>query len=236
MRAETVNGLVGAACPPNTYPEQWDVPLLANRVRDVLDLDLPITQWAAEDGIDPETIEDRVRAAADAAIDAKKADLEPGVWGDIEKSVLLQNLDHHWKEHLSTLSALREVIHLRAYAQKTPINEYKREAFAMFERMLEAIREDVTRVLAYAQLQMMPTDLPEMPEIFTNEGMLAGAGFEDEGGLGLVTTRLPPLQIVQPEDDFEFEDDPRSWEGRVSRNSPCPCGSGKKYKHCHGAL
>jgi preprotein translocase subunit SecA len=243
MRMDTINGLVADACPPNAYPEQWDIEQLKTRVRDVLSLELPIEDWAREEGIDPELVEQRIADAATAALEAKKADLEPETWADVEKSVLLQNLDHHWKEHLATLGALREVIHLRAYAQKTPINEYKREAFAMFERMLTAIREDVTRVLAFAQFQTMPTDLPEMPEIFTNEGMfsdgaLSGSALAETSladGMGLVTTRLPPLQVIQPEYD-ELNDDPASWIGQVSRNAACPCGSGRKYKHCHGSL
>ncbi len=238
MRMDTINGLVADACPPNAYPEQWDKEQLKTRVRDVLSLELPIDDWAREEGIDPEIVEQRIAEAANAALEAKKADLDPQSWADVEKSVLLQNLDHHWKEHLATLGALREVIHLRAYAQKTPINEYKREAFAMFERMLTAIREDVTRVLAFAQFQTMPTDLPEMPEIFTNEGMFSDGTLAETSlsdGLGLVTTRLPPLQVIQPEFD-ELNDDPASWVGQVSRNAQCPCGSGRKYKHCHGSL
>ncbi len=238
MRMDTINGLVADACPPNAYPEQWDKEQLKTRVRDVLSLELPVEDWAREEGIDPEIVEQRIAEAANAALEAKKADLDPQSWADVEKSVLLQNLDHHWKEHLATLGALREVIHLRAYAQKTPINEYKREAFAMFERMLTAIREDVTRVLAFAQFQTMPTDLPEMPEIFTNQGLFSGDALASTNladGLGLVTTRLPPLQLIQPEFD-ELNDDPASWVGQVSRNAPCPCGSGQKYKHCHGSL
>jgi preprotein translocase subunit SecA len=241
MRAETVNTIVGEACPPNSYPEQWDAELLKQRTRDVLGIELPIDEWVREEGIDPEMIEDRVRDAADAHVEAKKIDLEDGIWGQVEKSVLLQSLDHHWKEHLSTLDALRQVIHLRAYAQKTPINEYKREAFALFERMLSSIREDVTKVLAYAQFQVMPTDLPELPDFITTHiDPLTGEdnSADAEGGsLGLVTTRLPPLQIVQPDpEDMDLGGDPEDWVGKVSRNAPCPCGSGNKYKHCHGAL
>ncbi len=237
MRAETVNGLVGEAMPANTYPEQWDIEGLKTRVNDVLSLDLPVEDWAKEEGIEPETIETRIEEAANAHMAAKQADLEPGIWSQIEKSVLLQSLDHHWKEHLATLDSLRSVIHLRAYAQKTPINEYKREAFALFERMLVAIREDVTKVLAYAQFQMAAPELPEMPEMFASHlDPLTG---EDDGAaynpLGLVTTRLPPLQVVQSDAYDDLGEDPAEWEGRVSRNSPCPCGSGQKYKHCHGA-
>jgi preprotein translocase subunit SecA len=235
MRAETVNNIVGEACPPNSYPEQWDRDLLTTRARDVLGLEVPIDEWAAEDGIEPEIIETRLRQIADDTITAKQADLEDGVWGQIEKSVLLQSLDHHWKEHLTTLDALKQVIHLRAYAQKTPINEYKREAFALFERMLSAIREDVTKVLAYAQFEIMDPELPQMPDIFTTH--IDPATGEDNGGgyEGLVTTRLPPLRLAQPDGDSDIGDDPAEWEGRVTRNAACPCGSGKKYKHCHGA-
>ena len=240
MRHETVNALVGDACPPNSYPEQWDKEGLATRVVDVLALDLPVGEWMGEEGIEPETLEDRIRESADAAIVGKAAELEPGTWGQVEKSVLLQNLDHHWKDHLSTLDALRQVIHLRAYAQKTPINEYKQEAFALFERMLVAIREDVTKVLAHAQFMAMPaTELPQMPDIFTTHlDPLTGDDdtYDIDAGAGLITTRLPPLQIVQPRVEDLLAEDPASWEGKVSRNAPCPCGSGQKYKHCHGAL
>ncbi|RYD89266.1 MAG: preprotein translocase subunit SecA, partial [Sphingomonadales bacterium] len=115
-----------------------------------------------------DVVEDRVRELADKLINDKAAELEPETWRQIEKSILLQNLDHHWKEHLAMLDALRQVIHLRAYAQKTPINEYKHEAFALFQRMLETIREDVTRTMAMAQFRMAPPqDLPELPDFLT---------------------------------------------------------------------
>ena len=240
MRAETVNGLVGDACPPNSYPEQWDRDGLAQRSHDILGLELPVAEWMNEEGIEPEEIENRMRDAADAAIDAKAADLPPGMWAQVEKSVMLQNLDHHWKEHLSTLDALRQVIHLRAYAQKTPINEYKQEAFALFERMLTLIREDVTKVLAHAQfMQEAAPVLPQMPDIFTTHiDPFTGDddAYDNAAGMGLITTRLPPLQMVQPDPQDTLGEDPDSWIGVVSRNTPCPCGSGSKYKHCHGAL
>ncbi len=239
MRAETVNALVGDACPPNSYPEQWDMESLKSRVADVLGLDVPTADWVQEEEVDPEILETRLLDMATAAIDAKRNKLEPEVWGQIEKSVLLQGLDHRWKEHLATLDALRQVIHLRAYAQKTPINEYKQEAFMLFERMLAAIREDVTKILAFAQFQMEPeeyAELPDMPDIFTTHiDPLTG---EDNSADydGLVTTRLPPLQIVQRDMLDDLGDDPAQWDGKVSRNAPCPCGSGQKFKHCHGAL
>jgi preprotein translocase subunit SecA len=239
MRAETVNAIVGDACPPNSYPEQWDIEGMRARLADVLNMQPPIDDWLKEEAIDPEIVTERVQAEADAAVAAKAADLEPDTWMQVEKSILLQNLDHHWKEHLATLDALRQVVHLRAYAQKTPINEYKQEAFNLFQRMLDAIREDVTKTIAHAQFRMQaPPELPELPDFitthfdpFTGED---NSNDIDAGTLGLIQTQLPPMQIVQP-GPVDLGDDPALWEGQVSRNAPCPCGSGRKYKHCHGA-
>jgi preprotein translocase subunit SecA len=239
MRHETVNGLVGAACPPNTYPEQWNIEELKTQAREILAVEIPIEDWIQEQAVDPEMVEERLRAMTDEVMAAKAAELEPSTWMQIEKSVLLQSLDHHWKDHLSTLDALRQVVHLRAYAQKTPINEYKQEAFALFERMLEAIREDVTRVLAHAKFMAAPPELPPMPEFVTTHiDPLTGDdnSWDEDAASGLMTSTLPPLQIAQPMMAEELGDDPSQWEGRVSRNAPCPCGSGNKYKHCHGAL
>jgi preprotein translocase subunit SecA len=239
MRLETVNTLVGDACPPNSYPEQWDLAGLKQRSLDILNLDLPIEDWGTEEGIDPEMLEERIKAAADSAIVEKKDTIDSDTWGQVQKNILLQTLDHHWKEHLATLDSLRSVIHLRAYAQKTPINEYKQEAFAMFERMLEAIREDVTKILGFAQFSQHPTELPQMPDFVTSHiDPFTGEDDSndiDAASMGFVTTRIPPLQIVQPDMVDELGDDPANWDGRVSRNAPCPCGSGNKYKHCHGA-
>ncbi len=242
MRAETVNGLVADACPPDTYPEQWKLAQLKERSLEILGLEPDFDAWLAEEAIDPELIEQRLQALADEAIAAKSADIEADSWAQVEKSILLQSLDHHWKEHLATLDALRQVVHLRAYAQKTPINEYKQEAFALFERMLSAIREDVTRVLAHAQFMQHDEapPLPQMPDFITTHlDPLTGEDNSadiDGGSLGLITTRLPPLQIAQPEMADDLGDDPAEWGDKVSRNAPCPCGSGSKYKHCHGAL
>ena len=181
-----------------------------------------------------------MRSAADAMVAEKAASLDPDTWTQVEKSILLQNLDHHWKEHLATLDALRQVVHLRAYAQKTPINEYKQEAFSLFERMLDQIREDVTRTIAHAQFQLEPsTSLPDLPDFITTHfdpfTGLDDSNDVDAGTLGLIQTQLPPLQMVRPE-EADLGTDPDSWAGRVSRNAPCPCGSGNKYKHCHGAV
>jgi preprotein translocase subunit SecA len=172
MRAETVNTIVGEACPPNSYPEQWDIPLLKERVETVFGLQPPIDDWLQEEAVDPEMLVDRIRAEADAQIEQKKAELDSESFIQIEKSILLQSLDHHWKEHLAMLDALRQVVHLRAYAQKKPIDEYKHEAFAMFERMLASIREDVTRTFGRAVFTMQQPeefpDLPVLPDFITH--------------------------------------------------------------------
>ena len=240
MRAETVNVIVGDACPPNSYPEQWDIEGMKTRLAEVMNLEPPIDAWLLEESVDPEVIEERIRAMADEAIEQKAAELDPETWTSVEKSILLQNLDHHWKEHLATLDALRQVVHLRAYAQKTPINEYKQEAFSLFQRMLETIREDVTKTIAHAQFQMQaPVGLPELPDFITTHfdpftGEDNSNDF-DAGTRGHITSQMPPLQIPQPQ-EADIGEDPANWEGVVSRNAPCPCGSGRKYKQCHGAV
>jgi preprotein translocase subunit SecA len=240
MRLETVNTIVGSACPPGSYPEQWDVAGMKAQLAELLNLEPPLEDWLQEEAIDPEMLEERVRDAADAMVAAKASELEPSVWTQIEKSILLQTLDHHWKEHLATLDALRQVVHLRAYAQKTPINEYKQEAFALFERMLTNIREDVTRTVAHARFALEePPALPELPDFITSH-FDPFTGEDDTfdrqpAGLGTVSLQMPPLQMVQPSAE-DLGTDPAEWEGRISRNAPCPCGSGRKYKHCHGAV
>ena len=249
MRHDTINALVGDACPPGSYPEQWNVAALKERVSEVLGLDIPIEGWLDEDGLEPETVDQRVVAAADAKMAEKVTGFDETAWRGLEKSVLLERLDHHWKEHLATLDALRQVVFLRAYAQKTPINEYKQEAFGLFERMLEAIREDVTRILMTSDIRMTgPEDfqLPELPDFLTShidpltgeddsaqvpgaQAMLGslGMGAFDRGALGAATMADATLSGTSTASD------PYAGSG-ISRNAPCPCGSGQKYKHCHG--
>ncbi|QAY79360.1 preprotein translocase subunit SecA [Sphingosinicella sp. BN140058] len=237
MRAETVNAIVGEACPPNTYPEQWEIAHLKTRLSEVFGLEPPVEQWMQEEAVDPEIFVERIQAMADAQIEEKKAAIPPESFIQVEKSILLQSLDHHWKEHLAMLDALRQVIHLRAYAQKKPIDEYKREAFQQFERMLIAIREDVTRTLALASITM-PEPEPEYADLpdFITHHIDPLTGDDDtvdiDASSGNVLSRLPPLQIERPElpQGVDLAETP------VSRNAPCPCGSGQKYKHCHGQL
>ncbi|MET0179845.1 MAG: preprotein translocase subunit SecA [Novosphingobium sp.] len=244
MRHDTVNAIVGAACPPGSYPEQWDVDGLRARAAEVLGFEPPLDEWLAEEAVEPELIEQRLAAEADARMEAKIAEIDATSWKSLEKSILLERLDHHWKEHLATLDALRQVVFLRAYAQKTPINEYKQEAFGLFENMLEAIREDVTRILMTSEFRMRPAEdfaLPELPDFLT--GHLDPFTGEDDAGawqvpgaaamLGALAgaPSAPRAEGPGPQADAA---DPYAGSG-ISRNAPCPCGSGRKYKHCHGA-
>ena len=240
MRAETVNAIVADACPPGSYPEQWDVETMKERVANILDLHPPIDDWMQEDAVDAEIFEERIQEQADAAAAGKAAQVDAETWRGIEKSILIQTLDHHWKEHLATLDALRQAVFLRAYAQKQPINEYKQEAFALFERMLSNIREDVTRTVARIDFQFQdpePLPMPDLPDFltthidpFTGEDNSADI---DAGDLGVIANTLPPMQIPRP--DLPEGDNPYA-ALEISRNAPCPCGSGRKYKHCHGAI
>ena len=239
MRTETVNAIVADNCPAGTYPEQWNVQGLKNAVLEILDLEPDIDAWMEEDALEPELIEERIANLAGQAVAEKAASIDEASWRMVEKNILLQALDHHWKEHLATLDALRQVVHLRAYAQKTPINEYKQEAFALFERMLGNIREDVTRTIARAQFRVAEPELPELPVLpdFITSHIDPLTGDDDtadfDRGGGYVTTTLPP-PIVRQGQGAEEENPYVGLD--ISRNSPCPCGSGRKYKHCHGAL
>jgi preprotein translocase subunit SecA len=233
MRHDTVNTLVGTACPPGSYPEQWDIEGLKARVAESLGITPPIDDWLSEDGIEPDVIEEHVRTLADAHMEAKIAQNDPAIWRQVEKSVLLERLDHYWKEHLATLDALRQVVFLRAYAQKTPINEYKQEAFGLFERMLETIREDVTRILSTSELRMPdPAELPDLPDFLTSHiDPFSGENdaFPQVPGSAAMLGALGDGSVP-----VAAGEDPYAYMG-LSRNAPCPCGSGQKYKHCHGA-
>ena len=233
MRQDVVDDIVSRHIPENAYPEQWDSPGLEDEVRDILNLDLPVVQWAAEEGIADEEIRERLTKAANEAAAERAERFGPDITGQIEKAVLLQTLDHLWREHLATLDHLRQVIGLRGYAQRDPLNEYKSEAFELFQGMLAKLREVVTAQLMRVELVQSPPPLadeglPEMhaihrdPNTGENEMALADAvaAFEAGAGRGAAGAEIDP-------------NDPATWT-RLSRNAECPCGSGKKYKHCHG--
>jgi preprotein translocase subunit SecA len=238
MRAETAAALVAVHCPEGTYPEQWDVGGLKESIDVVFGLQPPIDDWLHEEAVDPGIITDRLQNLADEAMAAKLESVEPERWTSVEKQILIQTLDHHWKEHLATLDALRQVIHLRSYAQKKPIDEYKQEAFLLFERLLVAIREEVTRVLMRVQVQFEPPPPPVLPSFITQH-LDPFSGDDDTADLdaaarGLLPT-LPPMSAT-PQPPMPQRENGEVAEAPVSRNAPCPCGSGKKYKHCHGQL
>ena len=236
MRNDTVNSIVGEHCPVGTYPEQWDVEGLKKQCAETLGLAPDLDSWLQEEAIEPEIIETRISDLATDKFKAKSADLDETVWRQVEKSILLQTLDHHWKEHLSTLDALRQVIYLRAYAQKNPINEYKQESFGLFERMLSAIREDVTKTIATnefrAEQEMSRPELPELPDFLTTHiDPFTGEDDSDDfdaASSGLITSTIASRPASRATDPFAGNPD-------IRRNDPCPCGSGQKYKHCHGA-
>jgi preprotein translocase subunit SecA len=238
MRAETAAAIVAVSCPEGTYPEQWDIAGLKEAIDEVFGLQPPIDQWVEEEAVDPEMITERLQKLADDAMTSKLEEVERERWNEVEKQLLIQTLDHHWKEHLATLDALRQVIHLRSYAQKKPIDEYKQEAFLLFERLLVAIREDVTSKLMKAQIHFEPPPLPELPDFITQH-LDPFSADDDTADLDAAARgrlpNLPPLLNI-PTPGLPQGEGGNVAEAPVSRNAPCPCGSGKKYKHCHGQL
>ncbi len=238
MWRDTVNALVIEACPPGSYPEQWNIEGLKERVGEVLNLQPDLDGWMEEDTLEPEIIEARLAEMTGEKLKRQTGEIDEGIWHQIEKSILLQQLDHHWKEHLATLDALRQVVFLRAYAQKTPINEYKQEAFGLFERMLAVIRENVTKTVMTSDFRIQEPEVPELPELpdflTTHIDPLTGEDNSndiDGGTLGTISTALPPRQSAPAAP--QGADNPYA-DQDISRNAPCPCGSGRKYKHCHG--
>jgi preprotein translocase subunit SecA len=217
MRKDVVDALVGRHVPPNAYPEQWDVVGLKEELTRVLGLELPVDAWAKEEGIADEELIARVERKADEHMAAKVAQWGPDVLRYVEKSILLQTLDHLWREHLMMLDHLRNVIGLRGYGQRDPLNEYKSEAFTLFEAMIQSLREAVTGQLMQAHHVDPSTGEDEMALAMAGGETLARAGIT--GSAAAAAQRDPG--------------NPTSW-GKVGRNENCPCGSGKKYKHCHG--
>ena len=231
MRHETIDRMVEQYIPANAYPEQWDMGGLTEDYAKIFTADLPLKDWAAEEGIAEEEIRERLYKESDRRMAEKAATYGRDVLRMVEKSLLLQILDQSWKEHLQHLDFLRNGIGLRAYAQKDPLNEYKREAFMMFEHMLNNMRETVTGVLANLELQVeeppeMVFQQPDnMVEIHTDP-MTGENEMNDEAPVALNGGGRRAEQARDP-------NDPSTW-GKVPRNQACPCGSGRKYKHCHG--
>jgi preprotein translocase subunit SecA len=226
MRRSVVSDLVARHIPENAYPEQWDTSGLKVELQNVLGLTLPVDEWAKEEGIADEEVRDRVTRSADEVMAAKVAKYGAEIMRYVEKSVLLQTLDHLWREHLVMLDHLRQVIGFRGYAQRDPLNEYKSEAFQLFDTLLNRLREGVTAQLMRIEIVQAPpaqTELPPMQAHHINP--VTG---EDEMALAAASTAEARVAAT----DRKAED-PSTW-GKVGRNEVCPCGSGKKYKHCHG--
>ncbi|MFN4309711.1 MAG: preprotein translocase subunit SecA [Ferrovibrio sp.] len=232
MRAEIIDEMVNRHIPEKAYAEQWDAEGLQQEVQRVFGLDLPIVDWAKEEGIADQQIRERLHDIVDRRMAEKAANFGPEVMRMVERSLLLQVLDQTWKEHLHHLDYLRQAIGLRAYAQKDPLNEYKREAFALFQQMLVRLREQVTSILARVEIRAEepPQDLFSRPSQPMHESR--GELLEAEGGVP-AEGGLPARPVTQSRSNLVDPNDPATWKN-APRNGPCPCGSGKKYKYCHG--
>ena len=221
MRHEVIESVVNKTIPAGTYHEQWDLDTLAAEVAGTLNLDEDIKQWADEEGVADQEILERLLEASNRRLAEKAANYGSELFRMAEKSILLQVIDQQWKEHLLALDHLRQGINLRAYAQRDPLNEYKREAFNLFDEMLESVRHTITGALSNLEIQL---DNEEMSSQQNSTGDYQAREVSKAPKRLLNTTS----QGIDP-------DDPSTW-GKVPRNAPCPCGSGRKYKHCHGKL
>jgi preprotein translocase subunit SecA len=231
MRQEVIDNLVNLHIPERAYAEQWNVTELKKGVEAYLNLNLPIEEWAAEEGIAEDDIRARITEAADKLASERAERFGPEVMTYVEKSVVLQTLDHLWREHLVNLDHLRSVVGFRGYAQRDPLQEYKSEAFELFQALLANLRQAVMAQLMRVEIvrEAAAAPEPEMPEDMEGHHIDARTGRDEFD----TTPNEDTVGVVAPED--RNPDDPTSW-GKVGRNEACPCGSGKKYKHCHGAF
>lgn len=257
MRLSVLQGLLASAIPPQTYPDQWNTTMLHEEMVRLFDLSLPFAEWCTEEGISSEVILERVRTAVEEAYTAKENRYGAPTLRTAERNILLRIVDQSWKDHLYSLDHLRQGVHLRSYAQKDPLNEYKREAFALFESMLETIAEKVTEFLFHFEAQ--PESAQALLSALMEEGNVLGDVFynrqEEEGNTDLKPIkRIPPqpkmkVAPVMPLQDSQAEvvqassslapgqpDEKDFYNLDIPRNAPCPCHSGKRYKNCHGAL
>ncbi len=237
MRHEAIEDTVTATIPPGTYAEQWDVNSLHTECQRLLGLDLPIADWAKEEGIADGEILERIIDVSDKRMAAKVAHYSAQIWRQLEKSIVLQLLDQSWKEHLLNLDHVRQGINLRAFGQKDPLNEYKAEAFSAFENMLNTMSETITQTLSLVEINIegrevsVPMEGPQEMHETRQDPALMGTGKAPE------SLRPDNVQTLNPGPQKRAFDnaDPTTW-GKVQRNATCPCGSGKKFKHCHGQL
>jgi len=226
MRQDVIDALVGKHIPERAYAEQWDAAGLQAEVARLLNLELPIVDWAHEEGIAEDDLRERITEAADKAVAERTERFGAEIMTYVQRSVTLQTLDHLWREHIVNLDHLRSVVGFRGYAQRDPLQEYKAEAFELFQALLANLREAVTAQMMRVELVQNP-EPPQPPEVFGEHHVDASTGWDE------VANRSGQDFIAAPQD--RRPEDPSTW-GKVGRNENCPCGSGKKYKHCHGAF
>ena len=244
MRHDVVHDLVSKHIPENAYAEQWDAAGLREKLREAVAIDFPVDDWAKEEGIADEQIRERVNESVNGIYTAKREEWDKAVPGQslqmqIEKSVLLQTLDRLWRDHIITNDYLRQVIHLRSYGQRDPLNEYKTEGYTLFQDMVNKLKEAVTSQLMRIQLQFenqpsLPNETPLPPMELHHIDATTG---EDEGRERQVVVGEMNLEPATKKPKKAVKLNPKKPEtwGKVARNDDCPCGSGKKYKHCHGS-
>ena len=222
MRHQVIDDLIDQHMPPRSYSEQWDMEGLQTKVAENLGVDIPAVEWGEEDGVDQDVVRERLVAASDALMAEKTEQFGQATLRSIEKQILLETIDRKWREHLLTLDHLRSAVRFRGYAQKDPLNEYKTEGFVLFEAMLNSLREDVSRYLSRIRPMSEDEQKAMLQQIALQQQSLQVAA-ENDG--------VTPEPLIEGFD----ETDPATW-GNPGRNDPCPCGSGKKFKHCHGRV
>ncbi|SFR00256.1 preprotein translocase subunit SecA [Poseidonocella sedimentorum] len=234
MRDQVIDDLIEQYMPPKTYADQWDTEGLYAAAIEKLGIDVPVIAWAQEDGVDDEVIVERLTEASDKMLAEKAEAFGPENMRNIEKQVLLQTIDQKWREHLLTLEHLRSVVGFRGYAQRDPLNEYKTEAFQLFEGMLDSLREQVTQQIAQIRPMTQEEQAAMMAQLRAQQAQLEAAAKAPQPATETADAGEAPAEATVPADGFD-ETNPETW-GNPGRNEACPCGSGKKFKHCHGRL
>ncbi len=231
MRQTVIDELVEQFMPPKSYAEQWDTEGLYAAIIENLNIDVPVIDWAKEEGVDDDDIRERLYEATDKQMTEKAEAFGPETMRSIEKQILLQSIDGKWREHLLTLEHLRSVVGFRGYAQRDPLNEYKSESFQLFEGMIASLRAEVTQKLGQVRPMTAEEQEQMMSQMVAQQQAMAAAQKQAAEKI-LGPGAEPPKGVAQAGFD---ENDPKTW-GNPGRNDPCPCGSGKKFKHCHGAF
>ena len=229
MRNDVIDDLINVHIPPKSYPDQWDLDGLKDAVKEGINLDLPIDDWANEEGVDDELLTERIEDAANSMMANKTKAFGKEAMQQVEKQLLLQTIDTKWREHLITLEHLRSVVGFRGYAQRDPLNEYKNEAFQLFERLLNGLRYDVTKQLSIVR-PLTDAERKAMIAKFLDEQKKPTETSKTASSKAIKSNSSMPLGAKTPPEQM-----PKGWQA-TGRNELCPCGSGKKFKHCHGRL